>query len=242
MEPEQERDIASRSPRRDNPKDRKPAGDIGRILIVIVLFGGIAYTLQLPSVREQLNVEHLRQHFQGRGLRGWLAFTGFGALVSSVGIPRLWVSAGAGMLYGALEGTIVGQIASLLGAILNFFFARLLLRGPIKRRMPARMKVWYDRFNEDGFRYLLYLRLFPLSNAMVTNLIGGISRIKLSAFLLATFIGYLPLTIVFALFGSSAAKQNWLQLAIGGVFFLIVVGARRFMPAPPKREGDPDAS
>jgi len=92
--------------------------------------------------------------------------------------------------------------------------------------MPAKMKFWCDRFGENGFRWLLYMRLFPLSNATFTNTVGGISPMRLREFLGATFLGYLPLTVVFALFGSSAAKKSWAQLAVAAVILVAVLAGR----------------
>lgn len=192
----------------------------------MLLFAAVAVAMDTPAVTRFLDINVLRAALQDKGLRGNLLFVGIACAVTAVGIPRLWISVAAGSLYGAVEGGVMAQLASLVGAMLNFYFVRLMLRGPVTRRMTPRMRRWYDRFNENGFRWLLYLRLFPLSNATLTNSIGGISRMRTRDFLAATFIGYLPLTIVFALFGSSAAKQDVLQLAIGGAIFLAVLVGR----------------
>lgn len=217
--------------------DRKLRGDIARLLGVVAAFALIAYLLHLPAVRAQLDVRNMREHFQDRGVRGALLFLLVSGALTGIGIPRIWISVAAGALFGAVVGTLLGHLGSILGASLNFFLARSLLRGPVRRRMPARMKVWYKRFNENGFRWLLVLRLFPLSNATLTNCIGGISKMKYPAFLGATFIGYLPLTIVFALFGSSAAKRDWMQLVVAaGIFLLVVVGRSSFRRLAPREE------
>ena len=165
----------------------------------------------------------MRERLHGYGWYGGIVFIAFAGLFTGVGVPRLWISVLAGGFYGAVLGTAVGHFSSLLGATLNFFIARWFLRGPVIRRMPARLKVWYERFNRNGFKYLLYMRLFPLSNATVTNTVGGVSKMTFPHFIAATFIGYLPLTIVFAIFGSSAAKQNYWQLLIGAAIFVTVL-------------------
>ena len=215
-------------------------GDILRVVVVVLLFAVVAVVMDTPGVTEFFDIEHLRGALQGKGLRGNLAFVAIACAVTAVGIPRLWISVAAGSLYGAVEGSIMAQLASLVGAVLNFYFVRLMLRGPITRRMTPRMWHWYNRFNENGFRWLLYLRLFPLSNATVTNTIGGISRMRTRDFLAATFIGYLPLTIVFALFGSSVAKRDTLQLAIAGAIFLAVLVGRWAYEKHRRRGGSPD--
>jgi hypothetical protein len=63
------------------------------------------------------------------------------------------------------------------------------------------------------------------------------------AFLGATFIGYLPLTLVFAIFGSSAAKRSWTQLLAGVAIFVAVLGAERFYQwRRAKQNAGPDES
>ncbi|PKO17530.1 hypothetical protein CVU37_08555 [candidate division BRC1 bacterium HGW-BRC1-1] len=207
-------------------KKRQIAGDIARVVIVVGLFAAVALIFEHPAVQEQIDVQHLRSLMRDTGWRGALIFFAATALITAVGIPRLWISVAAGALYGAVEGSVVAQAASLGGAILNFYLARTLLRGPITRRLTPRMKHWYKRLNENGFRWILYLRLFPLSNASLTNTIGGISRMRTRDFVSATFLGYLPMTIIFALFGSSAAKRSLPQLVVAGIIFSVVLVGR----------------
>ncbi len=219
-------------------KKRQIAGDIARVAIVVGLFATVALIFEHPAVQEQIDVQHLRSLMRDTGVRGTLIFFGVTVLITAVGVPRLLISVAAGALYGAVEGSVVAQAASLGGAILNFYLARTLLRGPITRRLTPRMKHWYTRLNENGFRWILYLRLFPLSNASLTNIIGGISRMRTRDFVSATFLGYLPMTIIFALFGSSAAKRSLPQLVVAGIIFAVVLVGRYWYEKHRKEPGN----
>lgn len=210
--------------------------DIFRIVLMTSFFAFAAWALKHEGVRENIfDITHIRESLGSVGWIAQLTFIGVSALAMGVGMPRLWVSAVSGSLFGAFMGTIISLVASLLGASLNFLMGRSLLRGPVQRRMPERLRKWYDRFGEKGFRWILYARLFPLSNATVVNLLCGASRVRYRDFLAATVIGYLPFTLVFALFGSSAAKQAPLQLVLGSVLFAMMLGGRmiwrRIVPA-----------
>ena len=226
----------------NKPKDKR-LSDLARLLGVLVFFAALGYLLSRDEVRRVFfDITAMRERLRAYGWYGGFVFIAFAGLFTGVGIPRLWISVLAGGFYGAVLGTVIGHLSSLLGATLNFFIARWFLRGPVIRRMPARLKVWYERFNRRGFKYLLYMRLFPLSNATVTNTVGGVSRMTFPHFIAATFIGYLPLTIVFAIFGSSAAKQNYWQLLIGAAIFVTVLtvehGLRRRVNAELATEED----
>jgi len=217
-------------------KRKKFKRDIFRIVLMTSFFAFAAWLLKHESVRQNIfDITHIRESL---GTVGWIAQLTFilvSALAMGVGMPRLWVSAVAGSLFGAVLGTLIALTASIVGASLTFLMGRSLLRGPVQRRMPNRLRKWYDRFGEKGFRWILYARLFPLSNATAVNLLCGASTVRFREFFLATLIGYLPFTMVFALFGSSAAKQAPMQLALGTALFAVVLGGRmiwkRIVPA-----------
>lgn len=226
------------------PVSRKKATkDILRLVIVAAFFIAAAMALKSPYVREELlDINRLRAEFQGGGVRSSVTFLVAAALINALGIPRIWICGIAGSLFGAVEGTLMGLAATLLGSSINFIMGRSLLRGPIKRHMPRRLKHWYKAFNENGFRAILYLRLFPLANATLTNLMGGASRLKFSSYLLATALGYLPFTVAFATLGSSAAKSSGWQLAVGLGLFAAVAMAQwlytRYRKSPAVKQAE----
>lgn len=202
--------------------------DVLKIVGIVVLFAIIAIILK-ANKDSLLNPEYIRSLVQRDYTLGVLGFLFFGSLIAGFGMPRLAISGVAGMLFGAIAGSVYGLIASLGGATVNFFWARWFMRGPLTRRLPKRMRPWYDRFNQHGFRYMLYLRLFPLSNSTATNTLGGISHMPYRTFILSTFLGWIPLGIVSSLFGSSAAKQDYRQLAIGGICLVAVIVIERYI-------------
>lgn len=211
------------SPNPPQPPRRKAVQDAIRVLLVALFFVAAAFILRSPYVRQEvLDINTVRVNLQEGGIRKLGLFIIVSALVNAGGVPRIWICGVAGSLYGAAEGSLWGYVATLLGSSINFFMGRSLLRGPLKRHLPQRLEKWYKAFNNHGFSAVLYLRLFPLTNATLTNLLGGVSDLRYSSYILATAIGYLPFTIAFATLGSSAAKQNHWQLAAGLILFAAV--------------------
>lgn len=207
-------------------KQKKSLGkDIARVLAVVLFFAAVAYVLRIPAVAEVVKVESLRDRVQNQGMEGMALFVLIAAVAHGVGIPRLWACALAGAAYGAVQGAAVAQVGTLMGAVINFMVGRWVLRGPVKRRMPERLRPWFDRFAQDGFKWAFYVRLFPLSNATLMNLMCGASKMRFLDFVGGTGLGYIPLTIAFSLFGSAAAKQQGWQIALGaGLFAVVLVG------------------
>jgi uncharacterized membrane protein YdjX (TVP38/TMEM64 family) len=215
---------------------------------VAAVFVVLAFLLKQPYVRNELiDINRIRARFRGTSWADELSFIGAASIVNALGVPRLWVSVVAGSVYGAVRGSFLALIATLIGTTIDFYIARYLLRGPIKRQLPRGLRKWYDLFNRNGFQGTLYMRFFPLANATVTNFIGGASKISFGAFITATLIGFIPLTFVFAMFGSSAAKQSGLQLSVGIVLFIAMIAGdywwRRTHRLPPElQENDTDTS
>jgi len=214
----------------DEDTRKSPAGDILRVTLLTVFFGAAAYALHLPEVRERIfDVDEWRARAAAFGGADWLAILAAFAAANACGIPRRWISAIAGGLYGPVHGVILAQTATMIGATANFFMARWLLRDVIRRRLPPRLLAWHDRFGENGFRWVFYIRLFPLGSATVVSLVSGTSVIPFSRFAAATFLGYLPYTVAFALFGSSAAERKLWQLLLAAALFAVVaIGCRVF--------------
>lgn len=211
--------------------------DVVRLSIIVLVIAGLIYLLK-QNKDSLLNPEYFREMIQRDYYLGVGAFVLFGSLLAGFGMPRLAISGVAGMLFGAVLGIALGIVASLCGATINFYWARLFMRGALTRRLPRKMRPWLEKFNQNGFRYMVYLRLFPLSNSTATNTLGGISRIPFLSFIGATLIGFIPLGIVSALFGSAASKQNYWQLSIGIGVLIIVIVAERLVRKYAKKDLD----
>ena len=201
--------------------------DIATILLISLFFFAASYILSLPTVREGIfDISAWRAYIRGGGWSGSLVFLSVLVGANSLGLPRVWVCAIMGAVYGAHLGIWFSQCITLTAATANFFVGRWLLRDIITRRLSSRFKTWYDRYSDNGFFWVLNIRLFPLGNATALSLVSGASQMKYIDFIAATFIGYLPLTIVFALFGSSSSKNKPFQLILGTTLFLIFLGGR----------------
>jgi uncharacterized membrane protein YdjX (TVP38/TMEM64 family) len=70
-----------------------------------------------------------------------------------------------------------------------------------------------EGFRTNAFSYLLFLRLVPLFPFVLVNLAAAFAAIPLSTFILATAIGIIPGTFVFASIGggldSAVAAQSY---------------------------------
>ena len=110
------------------------------------------------------------------------------------------------MAGGALFGTVAGAAASAfgatLGAVVLFVAARRAMSGWLRRRLGASLEPLRAGLEQDGFHYVLALRLIPLFPFWLVNLAPALLGMRLAPFALATGIGIVPGSLVFASLGA----------------------------------------
>jgi uncharacterized membrane protein YdjX (TVP38/TMEM64 family) len=215
--------------------DRQLVSDMGRVVLLAILFIAVAMILERPGIREYLfDIKRIREALQGGNDRSHFLLSAFlfvllgGGLIAA-GLPRLWASAVGGIIYGAFMGTLLSLFASILGASITYGAGRSVLAGVLERRMGNTLDLWRIRFQENAFWWTLYGRLFPFSNSTLMSLLCGSCRISYRDFILGSFLGFIPLSVVFATFGSGGVKGNIWQIGIATVLLALSMFTRRLL-------------
>jgi len=116
-----------------------------------------------------------------------------------------------GFLFGRWLGTLVVVCAATSGATILFVAARYLFADAARRRMGSVGEKINAGFTENGFLYLLFLRLVPLFPFFLVNLAPAFTTIRVSTFVVATAIGIIPGTFVFVNLGQALASIETLS-------------------------------
>jgi uncharacterized membrane protein YdjX (TVP38/TMEM64 family) len=118
--------------------------------------------------------------------------------------PGLPLTLGAGFLYGAIIGTLVVSPASVAGATLAFLIARYLARDWVTRRIKKypQAAVMDRAIQKNGFKAVVLLRLQPVLPFNVLNYALGLTSIRLRDYMLASWIGMFPATVLYVYLGS----------------------------------------
>lgn len=154
------------------------------------------------------------------GLLGHLIFVAAGAAFTAVGLPRQAMALAAGYTFGFPQGVLLAVIATTLGCVIAFFYARLLGHRMVHARYPERARR-IDRFlAEHPFSMALLLRFLPVGNNLATNLAAGVSSVPAAPFVVGSAVGYLPQTAIFALVGGGMTLPPWVNVAVGAVLFV----------------------
>jgi uncharacterized membrane protein YdjX (TVP38/TMEM64 family) len=138
-----------------------------------------------------------------------------------------------GFLFGRWIATAIVVTAGTLGATVLFLTVRCLFGAAARRRLG----VWGERvnegFTEDGFYWLLFLRLMPPFPYFLVNLLPALTDIRARTYVAATLIGILPSTLIVTNLGQALGSidstsdllqpQALVALSLLGVLALIPV-------------------
>jgi len=180
-----------------------------KLIPLVVLGAGIALFFAL-GLDKYLTFEELRQnretlmHFVAeRPVASVLLFVAVYAAAVALSVPgALVLTLTGGFLFGLWEGTAAVVIGATIGATLLFLAARYVLRDALRAKAGPWLKKMEAGFNEDALSYLLVLRLIPAFPFFIVNLVPAFLGVSLRTFVIATFIGIIPGTFVFASIGA----------------------------------------
>src|SRR6476661_3205386 len=141
---------------------------------------------------------------KGMGAAGGAIYAVFYIAGTALFFPGLPLTLGAGFLYGAIIGTLVVSPASVVGATLAFLIARYVARNWVTRRLkkyPQAAAI--DRaIEKNGFKAVVLLRLQPVLPFNILNYALGLTSIRLRDYMLASWIGMFPATVLYVYLGS----------------------------------------
>jgi len=190
-------------------------------LLFLILSGLFGLVLSSNSMFETLNQQWIDLHIRNNGLRGVLYFTLIGGLVTAIGCPRQLVAFLGGYAFGAVNGALLSTLGVGIGCVLSLFFARLVIRPFVNRRFPKRVIKVNDFLSIRPVLKTIIIRLLPIGNNLVTNLIAGVTAVKARHFVLGSLIGYIPQMAIFALMGKGVVVLSIWKIGLSIVLFFI---------------------
>ena len=145
-----------------------------------------------------------------------LSFPG-GALLSLTG----------GFLFGPVFGTVLISVGATTGAAIVFLFARTLFGDRALAKIGEQQPQLVAGIRRNAWSYLLVMRLIPLFPFFLVNLVAAFVGVSLPTYLLTTFFGILPGSIVYSLSGAGLGDvlDGGSNLSVGSVFTPMIIGA-----------------
>ena len=184
-------------------KQRSILASLGKILLSLILlaslalffvFGGPEFLSFSQLVK---NYTTLKAFVDGQLVTALLVFGVAYILTVALSLPiaSLLTIAGGALL--GWTGAAVIICAATIGATIVFVFAQTVLNEFFAKRTSGFMVKLEAGFKKNSFSYLLALRLIPAAPFWVVNIVPALLGMRLNHYVLATFIGITPGTLIY---------------------------------------------
>ena len=200
-----------------------------RLLVMAVVVAGIAVAFMY---REQFDTTALEQWVQNAGFAGPLVFMAIYAIATVFFLPGSVLTLAGGALFGPVLGTFYNLTGATIGAVLAFLVARYLASDWVEQKTGGRLKQLKQGVESEGWRFVAFVRLVPLFPFNLLNYALGLTRIRLSHYLVASYLFMLPGAIAYTYLGYAgreavAGSEGLIQKGLLALALLAVVA---FLP------------
>jgi len=107
-----------------------------------------------------------------------------------------------GFLFGTWLGGTLTVVGATIGATAIFLAAKTALGDLLRAKAGPGLRKLEQGFGKNAFNYMLVLRLVPLFPFFLVNLAPAFLGVPLRTYVVATFIGIIPGTFVYASLGN----------------------------------------
>jgi uncharacterized membrane protein YdjX (TVP38/TMEM64 family) len=176
---------------------------IFRLIVVTALVGAVVWLglhsefLQAPMLERQL----------GRfGKWAPIVFVVLYALSTVLFVPGSLLTLAGGALFGPVAGTLCNLTGATLGATLAFMIARYVASDWVSSREGERLAALVRGVEEDGWRFVAFVRLVPLFPFNLVNYAFGATRIHLGEYVIASFVCMAPGALAYTYLGYAGGR------------------------------------
>ena len=177
-----------------------------RLLLWLTLIVGLlllAWFADAPALlREAL------ARIQGLGVWGMVVFVLVYILAAIFLLPAVVLTLGAGAVFGIAKGFVLVSIAETLGATAAFFVGRYVARGWVLKLIEGNPKLMAidEAIAREGWKIVGLIRLSPAFPFILLNYAFSVTRVSPREYILASWIGMMPGTVMYVYVGSLAGN------------------------------------
>ncbi|MBZ0325919.1 MAG: TVP38/TMEM64 family protein [Alphaproteobacteria bacterium] len=203
--------LSCKAPLQGNVSTSRPmsAKRLVALFLLLILLGALlglpalgidaAYVFTLLSDNRALLQEWVLAHGPAVGLAFVLLYTACTAFSVPGGAVLTIVG---GFLFGTWLAAAYVLVGATLGATALFLIAKTALGDALRARAGPKLKAMEAGFNRNALSYMFVLRLIPLFPFWLVNLVPAFLGVPLRIFVIGTFFGIMPGTVVFASLGN----------------------------------------
>jgi len=200
-----------------------------RYSLFALLVAGIALAI---VYRDSFDAAALEVWVKDAGPIGPLVFMLIYAVGTVFFLPGSVLTLTGGALFGPVWGTFYNLTGATLGATLAFLIARYLAASWVEKKTGGRLRQLKEGVEGEGWRFVAFVRLVPLFPFNLLNYALGLTRIRLSHYVIASYVCMLPGAIAYTYLGYAgreavAGGEGLIQKILLAVALLALVA---FLP------------
>lgn len=182
--------------------------------------------------RDAIDIAALETWVKEAGPAGPILFMLTYAIGTVFFLPGSLLTLAGGALFGPVLGTFYNLSGATIGAIFAFLVARYIASGWVEHKTGSRLKRLKEGIESEGWRFVAFVRLVPVFPFNLLNYALGLTRIKLSHYIIASYLCMLPGSITYTYLGYAgremvADSEGLIQKGLLALALLAVVA---FLP------------
>lgn len=200
-----------------------------RVIVVAALLVAVACVVRYRTVIDPSSLERVLGRF---GQLAPVLFVLIYALGTVLFVPGSVLTIAGGAMFGPVWGTLWNLTGATLGASLAFITARYVASDWVAKRSGERTNRLIRGVDEEGWRFVAFVRLVPLFPFNLVNYAFGLTRIALGEYVLASFVCMAPGAFAYTYAGyagrQAALGESGAMRAV--LFALALIAAVAFLP------------
>jgi len=207
-------------------------------LIRGLIFGLIMAGIVLGYLyRDVLSAEALESWVANAGWAGPFVFMLIYIIGTVLFFPGAVLTLAGGAIFGPVWGTLYNLTGATIGAGFAFLLARYLASSWVEKKAGGRLAQLKGGVEEEGWRFVAFVRLVPLFPFNVLNFALGLTRIKFWHYLFTSYICMFPGAVAYTYLGYAGreAAAGGDDLIQKGLLALALIAISLFLPRVIKR-------
>lgn len=202
------------------------------IAIVLLVFGTATFLYQWIDLRPGEIRDYILQF-------GWLAPLVYILLFTVrplILFPTSVLSVAGGLAFGMLPGVVYTVVGATLSALVAYYIAIRFGDRFLHHFETGSYEKVQHKIEEDGFFYVLILRLIPLVNFDLVSYASGLAKVRLPGYIFATTVGMIPGAFANNFLGSSLASGDFKMIILALVVLVVLTLVATVFREPIKQQ------
>jgi len=172
--------------------------------VALLIAAGVAVTVWGFSLG--ITEDNLAYWIDRLGIWAPIGFVALYAVATVALVPGGIFDLVGGAVFGPVYGTALDLLGGTLGASLAFLVGRYLARDWAEVKAGPRLQNVMRSVDEEGWRFVAFVRLVPIIPYNLANYLLGLTRIGFPQYVLATLVFMTPSTVAYTWLGHAGRQ------------------------------------